>query len=207
MISGLGVGQHKIGLIISGEGGTNTIVTVNANIMEAGPALMVMCQIAQNILICTSNNRILFQFCDVNDGIALDCRGAFDISAFNLPTGDYNISVFFTDVFMQNVDFSLPVFYRSPGSCDFNGEFYENGTSFPAPDGCNTCFCFNGQISCTEIFCVLMCLDDLRLSHLISVLLHRKLLDHRQLLNQSVNSLPFLEDRHLSVRSLISWSQ
>ena len=36
MISGLGVGQHKIGLIISGEGGTNTIVTVNANIMEAG---------------------------------------------------------------------------------------------------------------------------------------------------------------------------
>ncbi|CAI8024290.1 hypothetical protein GBAR_LOCUS14117 [Geodia barretti] len=55
---------------------------------------------------------------------------------------------------MQNVDFSLPVFYRSPGSCDFNGEFYENGTSFPAPDGCNTCFCFNGQISCTEIFCV-----------------------------------------------------
>ena len=79
---------------------------------------MVMCQIAQNILICTSNNRILFQFCNVNDGIALDCRGAFDISAFNLPTGDYNISVFFTDVFMQNVDFSLPVFYRSPGRCD-----------------------------------------------------------------------------------------
>ena len=36
MISGLGVGQHKIGLIISGEGGTNAVITVNANIMEGG---------------------------------------------------------------------------------------------------------------------------------------------------------------------------
>ena len=76
---------------------------------------MVSCQVVQNILTCTISNRVMFQFCNVDDGVAFNCSGAFDISALGLPSGELNISVFVTDIFMQNADFNLTVFYLAPG--------------------------------------------------------------------------------------------
>ena len=76
---------------------------------------MVACQIVQNILTCTSSNRVMLQFCNVDDGIAVDCSGAFDIGTLNLPSGEHNITVFITDIFNQNADFILSVFYLAPG--------------------------------------------------------------------------------------------
>ena len=41
------------------------------------------------------------------------------------------------------------------GSCDVDGKSYPDGTSdIPAPDGCNTCACAEGELSCTEKACV-----------------------------------------------------
>jgi hypothetical protein len=35
----------------------------------------------------------------------------------------------------------------------YGGQTYDDGTSFPAADGCNTCTCMNGSIGCTLIGC------------------------------------------------------
>jgi hypothetical protein len=41
----------------------------------------------------------------------------------------------------------------SSGSCVMNGTTHANGSSFTAPDGCNTCHCINGMAGCTKMFC------------------------------------------------------
>ena len=39
-------------------------------------------------------------------------------------------------------------------TCEYDGEIYNPGDSFPATDGCNTCFCSEtGTVGCTEIAC------------------------------------------------------
>ena len=37
--------------------------------------------------------------------------------------------------------------------CDYGGEHYEEGASFPSTDGCNNCGCSGGQVVCTEMWC------------------------------------------------------
>jgi hypothetical protein len=49
----------------------------------------------------------------------------------------------------------------SPDTCEYNGETYTEGDSFPSTDGCNTCICSNGIVSCTEIACLNECATDL----------------------------------------------
>ncbi|XP_062512712.1 uncharacterized protein LOC134188563 [Corticium candelabrum] len=39
------------------------------------------------------------------------------------------------------------------GGCTYNGRKYALGSEFPADDGCNTCNCIEGVVSCTEIAC------------------------------------------------------
>jgi len=38
-------------------------------------------------------------------------------------------------------------------TCDYNNTTYNEGESFDATDGCNTCTCSEGQIGCTKIGC------------------------------------------------------
>ena len=43
-------------------------------------------------------------------------------------------------------------------TCEFNGNTFDAGDSFPASDGCNTCTCESGgAISCTEAACTTGC--------------------------------------------------
>jgi len=37
--------------------------------------------------------------------------------------------------------------------CEYDGQTYKPGDSFDATDGCNTCSCDDGAVSCTEIAC------------------------------------------------------
>ncbi|KAK0061700.1 von Willebrand factor C and EGF domain-containing protein, partial [Biomphalaria pfeifferi] len=38
--------------------------------------------------------------------------------------------------------------------CFVHGKWYYSGSNIPAPDGCNTCLCENGEnISCTKMAC------------------------------------------------------
>jgi hypothetical protein len=37
--------------------------------------------------------------------------------------------------------------------CEYDGQFYDDGESFPASDGCNTCSCDDGAVGCTELGC------------------------------------------------------
>jgi len=46
-------------------------------------------------------------------------------------------------------------------TCGYYGKSYQDGDNFPAGDGCNTCFCNNGSVGCTEIFCNVPEIDDL----------------------------------------------
>lgn len=39
------------------------------------------------------------------------------------------------------------------GVCSYSGGTYEHGQDFDDTDGCNTCTCTNGQVSCTTIAC------------------------------------------------------
>lgn len=42
----------------------------------------------------------------------------------------------------------------SGGTCDYNGQIYKAGESFPSSDGCNTCSCTKGGlVACTERAC------------------------------------------------------
>ncbi|XP_060576345.1 uncharacterized protein LOC132733695 [Ruditapes philippinarum] len=38
-------------------------------------------------------------------------------------------------------------------SCKHGNSSFSTGDSFPASDGCNFCYCYNGMISCTEMYC------------------------------------------------------
>lgn len=44
-------------------------------------------------------------------------------------------------------------------TCNFNGEIYNNGEGFY--DGCNSCSCTNGEISCTAMACDNSEFDDI----------------------------------------------
>jgi hypothetical protein len=40
-------------------------------------------------------------------------------------------------------------------TCEWGGKTYQHGESFPAGDGCNTCYCSDdGEVSCTLRGCV-----------------------------------------------------
>jgi hypothetical protein len=40
-------------------------------------------------------------------------------------------------------------------TCEWDGETYERGETFPAGDGCNSCHCGDdGQVSCTLVACL-----------------------------------------------------
>jgi hypothetical protein len=41
----------------------------------------------------------------------------------------------------------------SGADCEYEGQVYPDGSSFPAADGCNTCGCTNGMVQCTAIWC------------------------------------------------------
>ena len=41
----------------------------------------------------------------------------------------------------------------SGGTCEFGGQTYYDGDTFPAGDDCNTCTCSGGQIGCTALGC------------------------------------------------------
>ena len=46
----------------------------------------------------------------------------------------------------------------SGGGCDYQGGHYLIGQSFPAGDGCNSCFCEgNGQVCCSLLYCEKSC--------------------------------------------------
>ena len=40
-----------------------------------------------------------------------------------------------------------------PVGCFYQGKKYSSGEGFPAEDGCNSCSCYNGEVSCTLIGC------------------------------------------------------
>ncbi len=40
-----------------------------------------------------------------------------------------------------------------PGGCDYGGQHYNEGDSFPSTDGCNQCGCSNGDVICTAMAC------------------------------------------------------
>jgi len=38
-------------------------------------------------------------------------------------------------------------------TCKHNGNTYNHGQSFPCTDGCNTCYCYDGKVTCTMMAC------------------------------------------------------
>ncbi|MFH2019515.1 MAG: hypothetical protein ABII80_02800 [bacterium] len=49
-----------------------------------------------------------------------------------------------------NKPFSLNIFAKS---CEYNGNTYKQGEGFEDVDGCNSCSCQNGNVSCTVMAC------------------------------------------------------
>lgn len=43
--------------------------------------------------------------------------------------------------------------FNKPKMCEYNGWGYSNGEKYKSEDGCNTCFCSNGETICTEMAC------------------------------------------------------
>jgi len=44
--------------------------------------------------------------------------------------------------------------YSQNKQCVYNNITYNDGDKFEAIDGCNSCFCSDGQVSCTEMYCI-----------------------------------------------------
>lgn len=38
-------------------------------------------------------------------------------------------------------------------SCQYGGKTYKSGEGFPSEDGCNSCSCEDGKVSCTLMAC------------------------------------------------------
>ena len=38
-------------------------------------------------------------------------------------------------------------------SCIYEGKSYKSDEGFPAGDGCNSCSCYDGEVSCTMMAC------------------------------------------------------
>ena len=71
----------------------------------------------------------------------------FDISVFTETPDD-----------KSTIDQILSTFKFLDGTskgkgCYYNGVEYKEGERFSAEDGCNTCFCNNGEVACTLIAC------------------------------------------------------
>ena len=41
----------------------------------------------------------------------------------------------------------------SGADCEYQGQVYADGSTFPAGDGCNTCGCTDGSVQCTVLWC------------------------------------------------------
>lgn len=87
----------------------------NSTLIDVDPPLTVTCRLAQNILTCTSTNRVILQFCSINGGSAVNCNQSFDVSSLGLAPGVYNLTVFITDVFGQDLDIDLVLAIPVPG--------------------------------------------------------------------------------------------
>lgn len=44
--------------------------------------------------------------------------------------------------------------FSKPSRCEYNGWAYADGETYKSIDGCNTCFCSDGETVCTEMACV-----------------------------------------------------
>jgi hypothetical protein len=44
--------------------------------------------------------------------------------------------------------------------CEVDGKAYRDGESVPSQDGCNTCFCSDGDVACTTVDCLEGCLHQ-----------------------------------------------
>ena len=58
------------------------------------------------------------------------------------------------------LDGGLPPFDGGAPGCTYNGVTYTQGSSFPSSDGCNSCGCEAGVVSCTERACDDVCTLD-----------------------------------------------
>lgn len=43
--------------------------------------------------------------------------------------------------------------FRQPNRCEYNGWAYADKEIYDSADGCNVCFCHNGETVCTEKVC------------------------------------------------------
>ena len=43
--------------------------------------------------------------------------------------------------------------FREPNRCEYNGWAYADKETYPSVDGCNLCFCYDGETVCTEKEC------------------------------------------------------
>jgi len=43
--------------------------------------------------------------------------------------------------------------FNKPNRCEYNGWAYANKETYASVDGCNVCFCYDGETVCTEKVC------------------------------------------------------
>jgi len=43
--------------------------------------------------------------------------------------------------------------FKEPNRCEYNGWAYADKEVYDSVDGCNTCFCYDGETICTEKAC------------------------------------------------------
>ena len=77
---------------------------------------MVECSVMQNILSCSAGlNRIITQFCSINNAPGFDCMGTLDIGSIDLASGVVNISVDITLQSQETVTVELIFLFMAPG--------------------------------------------------------------------------------------------
>jgi hypothetical protein len=80
---------------------------------------------------------------------AADCTGALPALCQQCTDGSNGCAHFVCN------SGSCAVAYCDNVRCVYNGVTYTDGSSFAAPDGCNTCSCTSsGQVVCTKVACV-----------------------------------------------------
>lgn len=76
---------------------------------------------------------------------------------YKVPAGQASraFRIVFRDYDMLDATFTVKVSIQSsaPVTCDYGGNTYDAGASFPSVDGCNTCNCSASGVACTKRAC------------------------------------------------------
>ena len=130
----LGAEKGRQGTLNAGYGDICEVSEINSGVLDSAPTIEYT---ATN---CIGNYRNILTF---KGSVQYQIAGLYTNSEYELIVNQILSTFKFTD--------ETPA--GGISTCEYNGKTYQNGDNVPSGDGCNTCSCDSGKVSCTTMMC------------------------------------------------------